>query len=116
MGVGSWVGVGLGSWVGVGLGVLVSVGVGSWVGAAVGVLVGVGVGSWIGTDVASGGCVGVCVCITAGTAVVVPLDVPVGAGLSPQAFSVLMTSRPPKTARQRGWRMDTHNGWPQFTP
>ena len=34
--------------------------------------------------------------ITAGTGVVVPSDVAVGAGPSRQAFSMLMTSSPPK--------------------
>ena len=72
------------------------------------VLVGVGVASWIGTDVSAGVCVGVCVGITAGTGVVVPSDVAVGAGLSPQEFIVLITSRIPTTASQWEWRMDMH--------
>ena len=106
--VGSRVGEGVDSWVGVAVGSRVGEGVDSWVGVAVGGLVGVGVASWIGTDVSAGVCVGVCVGITAGTGVVVPSDVAVGAGLSPQAFSVLMTSRPPTTASQWEWRMDMH--------
>ena len=43
---------------------------------------------------------GVCVGITAGTSVVVPSDIAVGAGLSPQEFIVLITSRLPTTASQ----------------
>ena len=94
--VGSRVGKGVGTWVGVAVDCRVGEGVDSCVGVAVGGVVGVGVASWIGTDVSAGVCAGVCVGITAGTGVVVPSDVAVGAGPSPQAFSMLITSSHPK--------------------